>query len=403
MNLRSPFSGRKKPARLKRATRLALLPCLVLMLLLTPGIASAASWSVKSASVAEAQLRGVSCGTSSFCVGVGESVKGTNGTPVVQLWNGVSWVSQNVPYPTTTRSALNGVSCFSSSSCEAVGSTGVSGVGPHPVALGTGIFAEKWNGTEWSLQSISTPSEALGIALSGVSCTSASACTAVGLYTTKSSGVVPFAERWNGTAWSLQTVPAPAGESAYLYGVSCTSSTSCTAVGRSTTETNEKPLAEHWNGTEWKIQTTSIPTEATKVKLLGISCTSETACVAVGVYNRPSEESKQRALAEKWNGTEWKLLTNPVPSEAVEVEMGGVSCTSATACIGVGDYTAKGERLTLAESWNGLEWKVQSTPNLMGSSNNNLLDAVSCTSSTECTAVGYQEGTIYSPVGLNFS
>jgi hypothetical protein len=41
----------------------------------------------------------------------------------------------------------------------------------------------------------------------------------------------------------------------------------------------------------------------------------------------------------------------------------------------------------LAEQWNGSAWTIQSTPNPTGS-NQNELYAVSCASSTTCTAVG---------------
>ena len=54
-------------------------------------------------------------------------------------------------------------------------------------------MAERWNGTAWAMQSIPNPNGSGQ--LNGVSCTSASACTAVGYY----GGYVTLAERWNGT------------------------------------------------------------------------------------------------------------------------------------------------------------------------------------------------------------
>jgi hypothetical protein len=45
-------------------------------------------------------------------------------------------------------------------------------------------FAERWNGSQWSL--LSTPNLSNGGALQGVACTSPSACLAVGSYRTKS-------------------------------------------------------------------------------------------------------------------------------------------------------------------------------------------------------------------------
>ena len=72
--------------------------------------------------------------------------------------------------------------------------------------------------------------------LQGVSCTSATACTAVGDYVNRDGTQVTLAERWNGTSWTIQSTPNPtgaqyAGWTATLQGVSCTSATACTAVG----------------------------------------------------------------------------------------------------------------------------------------------------------------------------
>jgi|SRR5690349_6338439 len=64
--------------------------------------------------------------------------------------------------------------------------------------------------------------------LSSVSYASASACIAVG------TSADTLAELWNGAAWSVDPTPPspPSLETAgHLVGVSCISATSCTAVG----------------------------------------------------------------------------------------------------------------------------------------------------------------------------
>src|SRR6202030_1256015 len=80
-----------------------------------------------------------------------------------------------------------------------------------------------------------------------VSCPSKDACTAVGLADPGvTSGSTDLAERWNGTAWSVQNMPAaPQGGSLVL--VSCPTATACTAVGRTSTGF----FAEGWNGSAW--------------------------------------------------------------------------------------------------------------------------------------------------------
>jgi hypothetical protein len=57
--------------------------------------------------------------------------------------------------------------------------------------------------------------------------------------------------------------------------VSCTSATACAAIGRGRRGT----LAEIWNGKRWTIERLPKPNRAS---LFGVSCASATACIAVG-------------------------------------------------------------------------------------------------------------------------
>src|SRR5215468_4575339 len=52
--------------------------------------------------------------------------------------------------------------------------------------------------------------------------------------------------------------PAPGAAISYLYGVSCTAASSCTAVGSYYNSANvQTTLAEYWDGSMWTIQATS--------------------------------------------------------------------------------------------------------------------------------------------------
>jgi hypothetical protein len=92
---------------------------------------------------------------------------------------------------------------------------------------------ERWNGVEWSAQEAPYPAESKFTYLSGIACTSATVCTAVGS-TKNSAGTITstFAERWNGTSWKIQQSANVAGEALNaLSAVSCVSLTVCEAVG----------------------------------------------------------------------------------------------------------------------------------------------------------------------------
>lgn len=241
------------------------------------------------------------------------------------------------------------------------------------IAVGTGGLAERWNGTEWKVQT--TPNTD---SLHAVSCVSSTACTAVG---SQASGTL--AESWNGTEWIVQSTPDPSEAThSYLEAVSCTSSTECTATGWYEKSSGKRyTLAERWNGTEWKIQATLSPGEGEPTVLTGVSCTSSTSCEASGFYYKISEINP---MAERWNGTEWTLQKVPKPIEKNEAMLEAISCTSSTVCTATGRYGNPGYT-TLAERFNGTEWASQSIPNPTGQT---LLYGVSCVSSVACTTAG---------------
>jgi hypothetical protein len=289
------------------------------------------------------------------------------------------WVPESGAGSGGTSPTLEGVSCASSEACVAVG-----GRGQEP---GWQPLAERWNGTEWVVQTTPLPPGGTSALLNGVSCSASSACTAVGGYNEATGATKGLAERWNGTAWSALATPAPpSSELANLFGVACSSATACIAVGGSFESSSHvtAPLAEIWNGTAWSIQTIPSPPESQTSILTAVSCSSATACTAVG-YNA-KKTGGQVALVERWNGTKWEIQSTP--STAIElVYVEGVSCPSATACTLVGQQeNSKGARSTLAESWNGTKWEIQTMPAFSSSS---YLQGVTCSSSTACTAVGY--------------
>jgi len=197
---------------------------------------------------------------------------------------------------------------------------------------------------------------AINNVLSGVSCASASDCTAVGwhVHTTKGPSRT-LIESWNGTTWSIVPSRNPRSISS-LNDVSCVSASDCTAVGSDTgAGIASKTLVESWNGTTWTIVPSPNPGPATS-GLGSVSCTSATACTAVGSYlmRKGGGRVVVTTLAESWNGTTWSIVPSPNTGPTVSA-LQGVSCATATACIAVGYSQTKTRALssTLIESWNG--------------------------------------------------
>lgn len=296
---------------------------------------------------------------------------------------GSGWKVQRSPNPPGSTSAkFEGVSCASASACMAVGDFTTSSAPEAPLA-------ERRHAGKWSIES--TPSRGNGGSyLLAASCTAAKACTAVGSYS-ENGRSVPLAERWNGTRWAVQRVPKPAGSTGgFLQGVSCTSGRACTAVGGVYRTGGIETLAERWNGKHWSVQHTPSPAGATTPVFYGVSCASAKACVAVGDYE--NRATVQVTLAERWNGKQWSAQHTRNPAGTTGTQFIGISCTSAGACTAVGQFEngAHDER-TLAERWNGRKWAIQHTRNPTTNPNKQF-NAVSCTSATSCTAAGDTTG-----------
>jgi hypothetical protein len=285
------------------------------------------------------------------------------------------------PTPALANDDLNGVSCTSSTHCVAVGAEDT-----------WDSLAEHWDGTSWTVKA-TTPNPGPITDLNAVSCTSSTGCTAVGHYEGDGAAIdtQTHALRWNGTSWTSQAPPNPANFQNKLSGVSCTSSTHCVAVGSQRTSTGQpKTLAMTWNGTTWTTQTTPNPSGSTMAELTGVSCTSSTACTAVGVYQTGT--GGDYGFPMRWNGTSWSVQGVSLPPGANFGRLDGVSCATSTACVAVGSYVDLGVgTFTMSQTWDGTSWTVQVPPN-PGPSDNRL-KGVACTSATACHAVGdYVDG-----------
>jgi hypothetical protein len=228
---------------------------------------------------------------------------------------GPSWSVVPTPSPAgASASELGGVACSGAGACTAVGDSGSS---PDLAAL-----AERWDGTAFTIQPVPSPASSQSTELGGVSCPAATACTAVGSYRVPSPGGYPtthsLAERWDGTAWSIQPTPDLQGG---LAAVSCPTVSDCTAVGA---------RAEQWNGSAWSGETLPIPHGAVNVFLFGVSCTAASACIAVGSYSVQGSPG-DHPLAEQWNGSAWSTQPMPTPPGAGDASLNAVSCPAAAA------------------------------------------------------------------------
>ncbi len=340
------------------------------------------------------EAEGVSCVSPQTCIAVGTywNMEAQAKVTLAEAFDDGTWSVQPTPTPAgATRSILRGVSCMSASECTAVGY--------YKNSSGTDLtLAERWNGGEWTIQPTPNQPGTSESELLGVSCPSASECTTVGYYKNGSGTELTLAERWNGTEWSIESTPNSGGASgSRLMSVSCPTRNACVAGGFSSGAYTggSRSLIERWNGSEWATQTVD---ESEGSAFFGVSCTSPGACTAVGAQTRAGTA---QTLAERWNGSEWSV--QPTYSSLELSGLNAVSCISSTECVAVGSYwdmvSTSPASEVLAERWNGSEWTqaaMLGLPRSPGMWRDSILNAVSCTESAACLAVGE---TIAAPFG----
>lgn len=319
-------------------------------------------------------LNTVSCSGASACTAVGSDLQGITVRVLIERWNGTDLAVQRSAEP--AKATVYSVSCPQDDGCVAVGSTGASGTTP---------FAERWNGTAWTAM---RPAAAPGM-LNGVSCTTVTACTAVGLRGSDNSSHTTLAERLSGTAWTVQHSPAISGtRDGSLEDVACLAGGGCLATGNATTLSYaSESVGEWWTGTKWNLLTTpNYPYADQQGQFTGVSCPAAKACEAFGYYN--SSLLSTQPVSASWNGSKWAV--NAAISAPRYVQTTGISCSSATSCMAVGDHGG-GRIPPWAEVWDGTNWTKADPPPPSGRYTSLELSGVSCASATFCVTLGTVE------------
>jgi hypothetical protein len=234
----------------------------------------------------------------------------------------------------------------------------------------------------------------LAVYLSGVSCTGAWSCVAVGSAILRQNTaivpegeVVPVAETWNGRRWLGRRLPGPVGTAllgSRLEAVSCDGPRWCVAVGSHSTATGDQALADAWNGTRWRLLPLPYPHGASSVDLNGVSCRSGE-CLITGEY---LASGQARPLGIELDGAAAQRLT---PADVADgARLTGAWCSAPSACMAVGAYQpASGHhQMNLAEQRSGQQWHVLSVPSPANDLNGPGLTGVACAAAGLCLAVG---------------
>lgn len=281
---------------------------------------SSGSWGAVSGSAGAPFVTGLACSSETSCTGV-MSVEAYE-------FDGSSWSNAVIGWADD----VTGLSCPTTSWCMAVDSGG---------------NAVSYDGSDWS-----SPVSVTSLELLGVSCSSSSFCAAV-------DGAGDLLTYNDGT-WTTETGLL----SGFSFGgdpVSCPSSSFCVAVFGS--------RVAYYNGSSWSATTI----DSTDADLSGVSCLSETECIAV--------DSSGEAFS--YNGSSWseKTIDSHASSAAINLEQ--VSCLSATTCVAVG-YDGYAEVLS------GTTWSSPASV-----ANGDSITALSCDTSQGYCVLGSFGGLYY--------
>jgi Fibronectin type III domain len=349
----------------------------------------------------------VACPSTSVCAATGRYTDSSgNHQGLLVTGSGSTWTAAKAPLPANAGSnpdpLLSAVACPSAAACTAVGDyTDTSG--DHRGLL------ETWSGNTWTATEAPLPANAAGGgSLAGVACPSTSVCTAVGDYGDAAGHAHLLTVTGSGSTWTAAEAPLPANAGgpyqATPQGISCSSASACTAVGGySDTSGGYQGFLATRSGSIWTASEAPLPAGASSDPAVNLQVACPSTCVAVGNYGDTSN-NLQGLLVTQLGGT-WTGAKAPFPANAAGdpfVQLGGVACASAGVCAAAGSYATSGPQRGLLEDQSGSTWTAVEAPLPANANSNGVawLSGIACPSSSMCVAVGNYGDTYPSLQGL---
>jgi hypothetical protein len=225
-------------------------------------------------------LHQVSCASDRFCMML--ATDGSFSSSDSYLWNGENWAKATAGPP--FEGLFQGdLSCWSPTGCMAVRASPASATSPQTAV------ARRWDGQVWTDVAVPDLPDTNTESFRSVSCPAEDFCAAVGQIGNRSlDGSLPtvadgLAATWDGSAWTLVTMPRAAGSAqAELTSVSCADRSFCTAIGSalSPAPAAPPPMTSVWRDNRWW-NGPSFPAEGRPAALVDVSC-REGHCLALG-------------------------------------------------------------------------------------------------------------------------
>jgi hypothetical protein len=194
---------------------------------------------------------------------------------------------------------------------------------------------------------------------------------------------VPYARRWDGSAWEGGTVELVADANAGFHDVAAVSADDLWAVGSLRAR---EPMVQRWEGSSWA--DVPVPFVGSRVsELFGVTASSEGATWAVG---RALHGRRWRTLLLGWDGAAWDVVHVPTPRGA-DGALRGVDAAAPDDGWAVGWSAGPGGRLgALVLHFDGTSWRPVKTPDAGGE--DQVLSSVVAVEDGSAWAVGWSIG-----------
>jgi hypothetical protein len=300
---------------------------------------------------------------------------------------------QKSPSPNSQGNTLNAVAAISTSDVWAVGYQNDNNLNESRTLI------QHWDGTAWTTMKSPNPGSTpqcqnsnTGNVVNAVAAVATDNVWAVGFSFTCSSLLKPMALHWDGTKWNVvPTPPLNTNDNAALNGIFALASDDIYAAGYQPAKNGAvQTLIEHWDGSRWVV-VPSPNANTTGNALFSISGTSPNDIWAVGDQVAPGIEI--RTLALHFDGSMWSVVPTP---NVVGGSSSDQNVLTSVVAVAPDDVTVVGftlanlTELTMAQHWDGTNWKVIPTPNRSSAQGSlNTLRGVTAVTATDLYAVGF--------------
>lgn len=191
-------------------------------------------------------------------------------------------------------------------------------------------------------------------------------------------------------SWSVVASPNVSTGDTALGAVAAVSANDIWAAGQALNDGGpDQPLVEHWDGSAWSVVT--LPHTSLSGALYGITASSENAW-AVGDLGSPTAPMKN--LVTEKDDARWSIVSN-AQANTQDNQLFAVTAANNDDLWAVGNVLdpSSGNYATLIEHSDGQNWSIVPSPNPGGSAGNNILGGVVALSSHDVWAVGgYDNG-----------